>query len=340
MRKHAANAKRAVHLGLAYLSLFKALYYDNLRYCRHALIGWSRYRPNLDQFEAQIIKLYHVIEKGLGMPDFRPRFGELRVRDLLNLMQRFLDLGGDRSNRHYGSALRCLEAYEKVHKELGIDVSDILPETQIRALTGSIQLEAADLLGGVDEVGEVELFSQSDSAFANFAPSRRSCRTFDPLRPVPHDLIDRAVKIAIHTPSVCNRQAWKVHAYHDRETIDRLLSFQNGNVGFGHRIPCLLVVTADLHCFDGVIERYQPWIDGGMFSMTLLFALHHFKVGAVPLNWSVEPAADQGLRKAAELSDSESVIMLVGVGYPTERMYIPVSQRRSLSEVLKNHTQR
>lgn len=150
-------------------------------------------------------------------------------------------------------------------------------------------------------------------------------------------MIAEAVAIAIHSPSVCNRQAWKVHAYFDRAKIDHLLSYQNGNRGFGHRIPCLLIITMDLQCFDGVIERYQPWIDGGMFGMSLLFALHHLRFGAVPLNWSVLPREDKQLRETGEIPKAESIIMLIGTGRPETSAAIPASQRRSINEIFHVH---
>jgi nitroreductase len=337
MRKYAAKAKGSLHLGAAYIALIRAIVYDNLRYCRSALIGWSTYRPDPTHSEAQIIKLYHVIEKGLAMPDFRPRFGAPRMAHLVRWMNRFIDAGGRVENRHYASALRCLQGYRDVHRDLGIEIDDIITQHQIDKLCGAKEADQLMGHGGVDELGVEQFFSSSQAEYFEFAASRRSCRTFDQSKLVPLEMIEEAVESAIRTPSVCNRQAWKVHAYRDRETIDRLLSFQNGNAGFGHQIPSLLVLTMELKCFDGVIERYQPWIDGGMFAMSLLLALHHLQLGAVPLNWSVLPPADRGLREAGKLTASESIIMLVGVGFPEEKMVLPVSQRRLVDEVLVRH---
>src|SRR3546814_1994141 len=72
----------------------------------------------------------------------------------------------------------------------------------------------------------------------------------------------------------------------DLEIIDRALSLQNGNRGFGHEIPCLLILCTDLSAFDTAGERYQHWIDGGMFSMSLVWALHALGYSSCCLNWS------------------------------------------------------
>src|SRR3546814_11150576 len=86
-------------------------------------------------------------------------------------------------------------------------------------------------------------------------------------RSVPSAVIEEAVELALHSPSVCDRQASYVYCLQSREIIDRALSLQNGNRGFGHEIPCLLILCTDLSAFDTAGERYQHWIDGGMFSM-------------------------------------------------------------------------
>ena len=69
----------------------------------------------------------------------------------------------------------------------------------------------------------------------------------------------------------------------------------------------------------------------------MLLALHHYKIGAVPLNWSVLPEADRGLRSAGDIPDSERVIMLVGFGKIAQDALYCGSQRREVSEVLTRH---
>ncbi len=337
MNKFVLKIKGLILLSRQYIILLYAVCYDNIRFCQHALLGLSHYRIRRNQLESQIIKLYHVIEKGLAMRDFRPNFGKERLLRLIQLMKKHLATGGSIDNLHFSTALRCLEEYRRKHHEMGICVDDVVSSNIRLEMTGSSTLLLNAPEAGVHVTLPEVFFAEANAPFGKFAKSRRSWRDFNPDHPVPRILIEEAVKIAIHSPSVCNRQAWKVHAYFDRATIDRLLGHQNGNRGFGHRIPCLLIVTMDLQCFDGVIERYQHWIDGGMFGMNLLLALHHLCLGAVPLNWSVLPHEDKGLRKDGEIPNSESIIMLIGTGKPDLPAAIPVSQRRSLNEVLHLH---
>ena len=148
------------------------------------------------------------------------------------------------------------------------------------------------------------------------------------------ELIERAVRMAQRTPSVCNRQPWKAYAFTDPEQRKNLLSFQNGNRGFGDGAAQLLVVTSDLQHFTSVGERYQGWIDGGLFAMSLVHALHALGLGACMLNWSVTRETDAAMRAAAGIPDSELVIMMVAVGHLPERLRVAFSARKPLSDVL------
>jgi nitroreductase len=96
----------------------------------------------------------------------------------------------------------------------------------------------------------------------------------------------------------------------------------------------VIIVTSDLRYFTGTAERYQGWIDGGMFSMLLLLALHAQGVGAVSLNWSVNNERDRELRNAVAIPEYERVIMLIGCGHPTPEALIPVSARRRADDVV------
>lgn len=313
--------------------LLRSAKYDVKMYKKHARVGCSHLNPTLDMLEALLIKTYHVIEKGLAMPDFKPRFGGEVVYGLWRTMNRYLKRGGSTSNPHFVTSAQCLRAYAQRHNELGTDISDLIDEVMM------VQIEEwcakdSNVYGGVVEMSPEKLFASGGSSFSIFVNSRSSCRHFDQAREVSPTLIEEAVKMAIRTPSVCNRQPWRVHAYYDKNMIEVLLACQNGNRGFGQQIPCVLLVTVDLSCFEGSIERYQSWIDGGMFSMSLIYALHSLKLGSVALNWSAPAEQDIQLRKSVSFPDTERVIMLVGTGHPAESYLVPFSQRREVHEVL------
>jgi len=140
--------------------------------------------------------------------------------------------------------------------------------------------------------------------------------------------------IAQKSPSVCNRQGSKAYVITDKERISKTLSFQNGNRGFGHLANKLIIVTTDLRVFEGVHERNQSYIDGGLFAMSLLYGLHYFNLGACSLNWCNDYRVDQEFKKFIGINDYENIVMMISVGHLQDNFRVGVSQRRDLDEVL------
>jgi nitroreductase len=140
--------------------------------------------------------------------------------------------------------------------------------------------------------------------------------------------------MAQKTPSVCNRQSSKVYVFSKAEDKQKVLSYQNGNRGFGDQASKVLIVTSNLEHFVSAGERNQCWVDGGMFSMSLVYALHSLGLGTCCLNWSVERQADQELRQVAGISDAEAVMMMIAVGHLPETLKVAQSPRKPLRDVL------
>ena len=304
---------------------FKEINQDGYRQLK-ALPMWRNFFGHEStHLESDIIRLYHVIEKGLCMPEFRPRFGSSMVRQLQDSLKRW---DGEQTTQ-IESGWRVLEAYVARHSEMGIDISDIL---ELPLGIPSSCLNQSE--GGIRDFSRID--EADRAAFLRVFSSRSSMRHFDPTKIPSKEAIKEAVKVSLRTPSVCNRQTWRVHSYAS-EDAQKLLALQNVNRGFGQTIPHVLVVTSDLRLFTGTSERYQSWIDGGMFSMSLLLALHSGGLGAISLNWSVLNRQDKALRAAADIPDHERIIMLIGCGYPVENSKVPVSSRRSPEDILTCH---
>ncbi|NES66883.1 MAG: nitroreductase, partial [Okeania sp. SIO2D1] len=111
-------------------------------------------------------------------------------------------------------------------------------------------------------------------------------------------------------------------------------SCQNGNRGFGEQASKVLIVTSNLEHFASIGERYQGWIDGGMFSMSLVYGLHSLGLGICCLNWSFKKKQDRQLKIIAGIPDSDLVIMMIAVGHLPEEFKVAQSPRKPLKEVL------
>lgn len=80
-----------------------------------------------------------------------------------------------------------------------------------------------------------------------------------------------------------------------------MMIYQYRNNGFRHKLGAVLVITTDLREFDIMGERNQAWIDGGLFTMALTFALHAESLGTCMLNWAADKEQDKTLRCALPL---------------------------------------
>lgn len=275
--------------------------------------------------QGRITAHYHQIEKGLALKDTRVGFGREVVRHLVSMLQTYQDkYGADEVSQ---IALNTLLAYYHFNLEHGLDDRDLY--RQLMALK-TYDLRA----GGTITVSKAQIEQAASVDFNTFAYARHSIRQFDSERAVSREIIESAVATAIKTPSVCNRQTWKVYSYSDRERQKRVLAHQNGNRGFGDSASQILIVTSDLNYFMSPAERNQCFIDGGMFAMSLVYALHSLHVGTCCLNWSADYKRDLALKAEAEISQAESIIMMIAVGHIPDNFEVASSPRKQLSEIL------
>jgi nitroreductase len=169
-----------------------------------------------------------------------------------------------------------------------------------------------------------------------FFNSRYSIRDFKKSK-VNINLIDKAVKLASKTPSVCNRQSWHVYHSSNKKVISKVLSFQSGNRGFAKLIPNLVIITTDLKSFLTGKEIYQQWIDGGLFSMSFIYAMHSIGVATCPLNWSQDPITDKNIRKSINIKTNQTIIMMIAIGHYKDNTTVCISSRlknrKSWSEI-------
>jgi nitroreductase len=336
-----ARLSRRTRRRLRWLAGYPALVLKarrHYRYDRRRFMEWSSASGRANrraQLEAWIMGDAHKIEKALALPSPRPGFGAGVIRRLIENLRDYGDLHGwDRSS---GLALACLEAYHRFNLAHGLpDEETAEAIADLRARHGGLRDEPQ---GGSLRVHRADIHRAGQLDLAAFFESRHSVRQFAE-EPVDPALIEQAVRLAQKTPTVCNRQSLRVHAYFDAEERQRVLACQLGNRGFGHQAACVLVVTCDLQTFYSVGERNQAWIDGGLFSMSLVYALHSLGLGSCCLNWSVEIENDRALRRVMDLPGSEIVIMQIAVGHLLDEFDVARSERKPIDEVLVRHPPR
>lgn len=292
---------------------------------------WSPRSQDRRVISAGLLFQYHKLEKGLVMPGPRRMFGEAPARAVMSWLDRWRAAGLSPDDPVYLGALETLHAY-----------SAHLARHQLDTL-GAVSAELSRYLDAHPArspalATPAALRSLADErmphAFAALALRRRSVRNFLP-KPVPDDVIARAVSVAALSPSACNRQPCRVVVVSDPERRKRLLSHQNGNRGFGHLAPHVLVITSDAAGFFDASERHQPYIDGGLFAMSLCYALAAEGAATCCLNWCVAIEDDRAVHELMGLKKSECVVMLMALGYAPDDTLVPQSPRRAVQDVLR-----
>lgn len=119
----------------------------------------------------------------------------------------------------------------------------------------------------------------------------------------------------------------------DPEKIATALKIQGGFNGYGMP-PVLLLITSDIRAFMNNGERNEPFVDGGLFSMSLLYALEAYGLAACPLNAMFSLSQDRQTRALLHIPDYELPVIYRGRQLPRIRTGLPLDVTRS-----ENHRQ-
>lgn len=285
---------------------------------------------------ARLMWLAHAVEKGLSHADFRAGFGKAAIQKLANEMEAWLAAGRPSDDQFFRAAASVMHFYFKRHEGLGIDVSDVKEFFSARAK--GLIAKAGVSHGGVlaaSAIREARVHAGQDRSFLDVVYGRRSVREFTS-EPVKDEQIRFAVQIAQLAPSVCNRQAPRVHRFTDPETIRAAVDLQRGFRGY-KMPPNLLLVTSDLTAMLSPNERNQAFIDGGLFMMSLLLGLEQVGLGSCCLNTAMNSERESSIRKIVKIPEAEVFISFVAVGHFVPTVLTPVSVRYPVDEVLTQH---
>ena len=302
-----------------------------------AAYAQKRISRSLDNSRALMMFYSHGFEKGLSRTKgFRAGFGEATMAGLAREMNRWVEEGQSRQDSFFQISAAVLRTYFDRHDALGVDVSQFW-----RQFSPSVQQEikkADATLGGAlpaNCVREHLTMLQPQRSFVDVAFGRRSVREFTS-ETVSDDDIQKAVRIAMQAPSVCNRQPVRVHQFDDADTIRAVLELQGGFRGY--KIPPkLLLVSSELKAMVGAVERNQAFVDGGLFMMLLLLAFEQLGLGTCSLNTAMSYEREESARRILNIPESQVFISFVAVGHYEESVSVPRSARISVEEVLVTH---
>lgn len=280
----------------------------------------------MEASQARIVVEYHIIEKGLTMPNRHLAFGQEVVKKLMLHIEAF--------KRRYGTvtpqvrhAIGVIQEYLRIHD--GYVFTDHDFTNRLKEFCSATLEEKAV---GQSHVTHDEFYAATRADFFSFARSRHTVRHYDSSS-VSMKRIEDAVTLAQTAPSACNRQHARVRCLTDRDRIATALAIQGGSRGFGHLADKVLVVTGDLNDCLGVHERNDAYINGGIFLMNLCYALHYYKIAHCILSCSIGERQVIKLREALNIEESEVLISMLTIGNAPDEFDVAASPRKPLNEI-------
>ena len=310
-----------------YRVLWDNYLYDMKRYVR--LSTFSHQLKRKQQLLSRITADSHVLEKGLSFENPKVDFGQAVALRLLGRLENYRQRKFEVHDIQFQSALQALKEYRdfrgrepfscRSHNEQLVTLLPLLRDSEEPAIR---------------EIKRDQYLKSAMGDFSELNRGRCSIRSFAK-KSVPIETIQKAIEMAIRSPSVCNRQNSRVHILTSEKSKQAALACHVGSRGFGLFADKILVVCSDLGGFNHIGERNQAYIDGGLFSMTLMYGLQYQGLGCCPLNWSAPKERDLALREAISLPDEHSVIMLLAVGYLPDSLKTPRAARLTPEQITR-----
>jgi len=268
---------------------------------------------NANNLRSKITFHYHAIEKGLSNANLRLGFGERAFNELFWAMDEYVKKGFSTEDYRFQSAISVIKSYVDLHNSKGYSVKRV--EEHLDKYSQYIRNECKEV-GGYLTIKANELPEFEKLGFEDLSNIRYSVRDFGP-SDLDENKIFEAINIATKTPSVCNRQSWKVRLIKSPEKINEVLALQRGLTGNGENLRHLLLVTTDKQYMNSGKERNQTYIDGGLYTMSLLYALTSLGIASCTLNASFNYDQEINMRKKININESEDFIAFIAVGtYP------------------------
>ena len=306
-----------------YIKAMVAFHYDARRFVLH---GAAYNFGNKTASEARIILNYHILEKGITMPKRHVPFGQKVAVELVDLIAMFIENYG--TTKQIDHAIEVLKEYHAIHSNSNAGAWDGFDRIE-RFLE-----KYKDRPSGQLNFSRESYYGCKDKPFPAFARWRHTIRNYSD-SPLDVSKIRKAVELAVTAPSACNRQHIRVRCVEDKSVCGRILELQGGNRGFGSLADKVLIVTADLRAeIGGIRERYDPYVNGGIFLMNLSYALSYYEVAHCILTGSLERDKDMMIRSLSRIPDNEVVVAMLCCGEPPDSFSVAASPRRDVDEVL------
>lgn len=284
---------------------------------------------NCGRLEYVIKVRTHGIEKGLSFRKPKEGFGVSKILILIDCVKKYMQYPNF-NKESVNETLNVLDAYINRFKA-NLKIEPVVKEyNALVAEFGAIK----GCCAGTITINKKDVEEAIDIDYLKFIRSRHSYRYFT--KDVSIDQIKQALEIARYTPTACNRQPQHVHVYQGKE-MEEVLTIQHGALGFIDEMSYCILITADIRAYS-YQENNQAYVDGGLYAMNLLNALHATGLGTIPLTCGHLQGTNRKKLAQFGVKEYECPILVIGIGGLEEKAEVNVSPRKEYSDYTTFHT--
>lgn len=310
-------------------SLYYAFISPQFRREHHAVIkGKLAYNKSLKSSNNNYYQLrrnIHRLEKGLIM---KPRRDVFALDYIEETVQNYSQLVKENANPLQNQDLNW--AHDVLNEYFKVTGSNPVIEKSKTIFLSVNPLNQE--LNRIPYLRDNKPLSISYEEFLELCYRRRSVRWYEQ-KPVPRELIDKAIIAASLSPSACNRQPFEFRVFDEPELVKQVSSIPGGTKGFAHNFPMIIVVIGQLKAYFSERDRHVIYIDASLASMSLMYGLEILGLSSCPINWPDVDEFENKMKSLLNLTDDERPIMLISVGFPDNQGLVPYSQKKILEKL-------
>ncbi len=269
-----------------------------------------------------LLQLSHRLEKGMLIKNPKPMWGWEKAYRIVELLK----TNSDEFSSVTANAV--LSAYlDAKSKSFCQEDKDKCTEFLIQTAFQPVSFED---VGGTMTVKSPNFSESEQAVIRRLFNTRHSCREFADCHVSDED-IKEAVRMALRCPSACNRQPFRVYAIDPAK-----LAKQLGRDRLQYEGDRTLVITGDVRAFTS--GELLDWIvSPSIFAGYLTLSLHSLGIGSCVARKDLvkNSSYNKAIRDLTGMEDSECIVLEMFVGYCGDQYVAPVSNRKTVHDVVK-----
>lgn len=267
----------------------------------------------------QILQLSHRIEKGLTNTRPKNNWGEQKAKQLLDLIQ----LCDDSYIKEIGTSVLTSYCQAKIEST---DKSEVEFATKLIYEIREKGLNANSKCGGIRVIQKSDVIKDFFS-FEEFVSSRHSIRDFSDDEVTENEIL-KAARIALNSPSACNRQPYNLFVLFKKNIS------KNDKIDNSYNAYALVYVTATIDAYS--LDETPDWIvSGSIFATYFVLALHSIGIGSCLIRKDLlRDEYNSIVRKKCKIPNNEQIILEIAVGKYKDAFAVTKSARKKEENVV------